>query len=65
MNKNKPDYLIGQTPDIKITEFACKTHKALYYPYLAWQAYAEERTKKGDKQTRCKVCGRWYFKDEI
>jgi hypothetical protein len=43
----------------------CKKHKAPNLPYLAWQAYAKERTKKGDKQTQCKICGRWYFKDEL
>jgi hypothetical protein len=52
--KNKP-----------IPKQPCKTHKAPNLPYLAWQAYAEERTKKGDKQTRCEICKRWYFEDEL
>jgi hypothetical protein len=43
----------------------CKKHKAENLPYLAWHAYAKERTDKGDKQTQCKVCGRWYFKNEL
>lgn len=51
--------------DIKITEKPCKTHKAPNLSYIDWIAYAERRYKKGDKQTRCKVCGRLYFKDEL
>lgn len=43
----------------------CKSHKAQDLPYLAWQAYAKERQRKGDKQKECKVCGRWYFNDEF
>lgn len=43
----------------------CKSHKAPKLPYLAWHAYTEERYKKGDRQTRCTICGRYYFKDEI
>lgn len=49
----------------KITKEPCKKHKAENLPYLAWQAYAKERIQKGDKQTECKVCGRWYYKDEF
>jgi hypothetical protein len=56
---------MGKKSDKSIPKEPCKTHKAPKLPYLAWQAYAEERTKKGDKQTRCKICGRWYFKDEL
>ena len=51
--------------DKSIPKEPCKTHKAPNLPYLAWQAYAKERTKKGDKQTRCEICGRGYFKDEL
>lgn len=43
----------------------CKSHKAQDLPYLAWHAYAKERHDKGDRQTKCKICGRWYFDDEI
>lgn len=43
----------------------CSTHKREEMSYLVWQANAKERLKKGDKQTQCKVCGRWYFEDEF
>ena len=56
---------MGNESNKTIPKEPCKTHKALKYPYLAWQAYAKERTKKGDKQTRCEICGRWYFQDEL
>jgi len=48
-----------------ISKEPCKKHKAPKLSYLAWQAYAEKRTKKGDKQTQCETCKRWYFKDEL
>ena len=52
-------------PDIKITKEPCKKHKSPELTYIAWHAYAEERYKKGDKQTQCSICGRFYFKDEL
>ena len=50
---------------IPIKKEPCKSHKAEDLPYLAWQAEAKRRLKKGEKQTQCKTCGRWYFKDEM
>jgi hypothetical protein len=32
---------------------------------MKWQAEAEQKKLKGEKQTQCQTCGRWYFKDEI
>jgi hypothetical protein len=43
----------------------CKKHKVEELSYLAWHEYAKERTQNGDKQTECKVCGRWYFENEL
>lgn len=51
--------------DFSIPKKPCKKHKAPNLSYLSWCAYAERRFKKGDKQIRCKTCGRWYFKDEF
>jgi hypothetical protein len=65
-SKQSVDPIINQLEsNFVIPKEPCKTHKAPKLPYLAWHAYAEERYKKGDKQTRCSICGRWYFKDEL
>ena len=49
---------------IKIKE-QCKRHNRDNTNYLGWIEIAEQRRKKGEKQTQCKVCGRWYFPDEF
>ena len=43
----------------------CKKHKPKNMPYMAHQSWALARLKAGDKQTQCKKCGYWYFKDEM
>ena len=50
---------------VTITLNPCRTHKIDDKSYLVWQAYARERNKKGDKQTQCNDCGRWFYEDEF
>jgi hypothetical protein len=49
---------------VQIKKYACSTHKreSSYDKYIA---QAEQKKLKGEKQTQCKVCGRWYFDDEF
>lgn len=39
----------------------CAWHKPLGLPYLAAQADADRRIRRGQKQFRCSVCERWYW----
>ena len=32
--------------------------------YVAWQEWAELKTKRGHIQRQCKKCGKWLFKCE-
>jgi len=32
--------------------------------YLAWHDWADSMAKKGEKQTQCPVCKKWFFKCE-
>lgn len=51
-------------PNVIPIKEPCKTHKRTTN-YLNWVDYAEKKKAKGEKQTQCNICGRWYFKDEF
>ena len=45
----------------------CKRHKreTNYVSYSQYSEAKDLRIKKGERQTQCQDCGRWYFKDEF
>ena len=43
----------------------CKTHKPINLPYITWCEWIKKKQKAGEKQTQCKECGRWLFKEEV
>lgn len=44
----------------------CKEHNPMNKKlgYVAWQEWAELKTKRGHIQRQCKKCGKWLFKCE-
>ncbi len=52
---------------IQIKKEPCNSHKreSVYKSYMEYHIKAEEKKAKGETQTQCKICGRWYFKDEL
>lgn len=47
------------------TKDRCPTHKKKTMNYNQWHFWADQQIKKGEKQTRCKICGRYLFKEEV
>ena len=43
----------------------CKKHKPQQLGYLAWCDWAEKMERQGKEQTQCKICLRWFWKDEM
>ena len=43
----------------------CSTHKPIYPDDRSTESWAKLRLLHGIKQKQCKVCGYWFFKDEI
>lgn len=50
---------------VRLSEKACDNHKPNELDYLAWQDWADQKIKLGQKQKQCVKCGRWYFESEM
>lgn len=54
-------------PDSPAAGRACAKHQRddERLPYLAWHARASEASRKGQRQTQCSGCRRWFFPWEM
>jgi len=44
-----------------MTAEPCRDCARQNLPYLSWHADAERRTKRGERQKKCKACGLYYW----
>ena len=54
-----------RTTNTVFAAMPCKKHKPQHLGYLAWCDWAEKMERQGKEQTQCKICLRWFWKDEM